>query len=287
MAYKKIIYPKNFCGVEDHNFAKAKVAVLPVPYEGTVSYGGGTAKGPEAIIKASPNLEFYDWDLDAEPLDIGIYTLPALKVKNLSPEKMVKAVEKKYEELLQKNKFVLMLGGEHAVSCGVIAPLKKKYKEVSVLQWDAHADLRDTYEGTPYSHACAMRRFYDGGFSLTQAGVRSLSKEEADFIKQKKLRGNIFTPAEFDVKKIVSRLKKNVYVTVDMDGFDPALVPATGTPEPGGLSWQNFTDLMREVFTKKNVVGCDVVELAPIAGHNVSDFVASLAAYKMIGYKFY
>lgn len=284
--YKKIIYPNNFCGVEKHDFAKAKAAVLSVPYEGTVSYGGGTGKGPEAIIKASPNMEFYDWDLDAEPLDAGIYTLPALKVKGLPPEKMVKAVENKYEELLKKNKFVVMLGGEHSVSCGVIQPLKKRYKDISVLQWDAHADLRDTYEGTPYSHACAARRFYDGGFFLTQVGIRSLSKEEAGFIKREDLRGNIFTPQEFDVKKIIGRLKKNVYISVDVDGFDPALVPATGTPEPGGLSWQNFMDLMRAVFAKKNVVGCDVVELAPIAGHKVSDFVAALAAYKMIGYKF-
>lgn len=287
MSYQKEITPNNFGGLEGQTFEKAKVIVLPVPYDGTVSYGSGTGQGPEAIIQTSRHMELYDWELDCEPAKVGIYTLEPLKVQKLKAEKMIETVEKKYAELVKANKFAVMLGGEHSISYAVDRPLRKKYPDLSILQWDAHADLRDSWEGTPFSHACAMRRFYDRAKRIVQVGVRSLSTEEAEFIKKNKLRANIFAPEEFDAGKIVSRLSKNVYITVDLDGFDPSVVPAIGTPEPGGLFWPDFLSLMRAVFRRKNVVGFDVVELSPIQGQPASDFLAALAVYKMIGYRYH
>jgi agmatinase len=278
--------PKNFAGLGEQNLEKAKVVVLPVPYEGTVSYGSGTSGGPEAIIEASRYMELYDLELDFEPYQAGIYTAEALKVDDLSADKMIEEVEKKCRELVNQGKFVAMIGGEHSISYGADKVLREKYPDLTVLQWDAHADLRDSFGGTKFSHASVMRRFYDNAKKLVQVGIRSMSKEEADFIKKNNLRKNIFTPEEFNIKKILSRLGENVYITVDLDGFDPAIVPATGTPEPGGFSWLDFLALMRQVFQKKNVVGFDVVELAPIKGQPASDFLAALAVYKMIGYKF-
>lgn len=278
--------PKNFAGLGEQNLEKAKVVVLPVPYEGTVSYGSGTSGGPEAIIEASRYMELYDLELDIEPYQAGIYTAETLKVGDLSADKMIEEVEKKYRELVNQGKFLAMIGGEHSISYGADKVLREKYPDLAVLQWDAHADLRDSFGGTKFSHASVMRRFYDNAKKLVQVGIRSMSKEEADFIKKNNLRKNIFTPEEFNIKKILSRLGENVYITVDLDGFDPAIVPATGTPESGGLSWLDFLALMRQVFQKKNVVGFDVVELAPIKGQPASDFLAALAVYKMIGYKF-
>lgn len=269
---------------------------MPVPYEGTVSYGSGTAKGPEAIIQASRHMELYDMELGGENFQKpGIFTLKPLAVGMLSAEKMIEKVEKVYTDLTAKEKFVVMLGGEHSISYAADWPLREKSPDLSILQWDAHADLRDSWEGTKFSHACAMRRFYDNGKKIVQVGVRSMSKEEAEFIKKNKLEKNIFSPEKFGqtkiekektIKEILSRLSKNVYVTVDLDGFDPSVLPATGTPEPGGLFWPDFLELMAAVFQAKNVVGCDVVELAPIKGQPASDFLAALAAYKMIGYKY-
>ncbi len=284
--YQKEILPNNFGGLENQTLEQARVVVLRVPYEGTVSYGTGTADGPQAIIEASRHLELYDWELDWEPATIGIYTLEALAVQQLPPEEMIEQVEKRYAELLNENKFVVLLGGEHSISYGVDRPLREKYPDLSILHWDAHADLRDSFEGTKFSHACVIRRFYDQAKRIVQVGIRSLSKAEAEFIKKNKLKPNIFTPAEFDVKKILSRLSQNVYVTIDLDGFDPAVLPATGTPEPGGLFWPDFIELMRAVFKEKNVVGFDIMELAPIKDQSASNFLAALAVYKLIGYKF-
>lgn len=284
--YQKEVTPYNFGGLEHQTFSKAKVVILPVPYEGTVSYRKGASKGPAAIIEASRHMELYDTELSKEPYKIGIYTLSPLKIQSLEAEKMIGKVEKKYSELIAKKKFVVMLGGEHSISYAVDIPLAKKYPHFSILQWDAHTDLRDCWEGTPFSHACAMRRFYDRASRVAQVGIRSMSKEEADFIKKNKLRSNIFSPKEFNAQKILRRLTKDVYITIDLDGFDPSVVPATGTPEPGGLCWLDFLVLMRAVFSQKNVVGFDIVELAPIKGEPASDFLAALAIYKMIGYKF-
>lgn len=296
MPYQKEIVPNNFCGIENQSLTKAKVVILPVPYEGTVSYGSGTAKGPDAIIQASQHMELYDMELGVEIYQRpGIFTLKTLAVGSLSAEKMVEQVEKSYADLVANGKFVVMLGGEHSISYAADKSLREKYPDLSVLQWDAHADLRDSWEGTKFSHACAMRRFYDNGKRVVQVGVRSISKQEAEFIKKNKLEKNIFSPEKFGrtkiekekaIKQILRQLSRNVYITVDLDGFDPSILPATGTPEPGGLCWSDFLDLTRAVFQAKNVVGCDVVELAPIKGQPASDFVTALAAYKMIGYKY-
>jgi agmatinase len=296
MSYQKEVVPNNFCGIEGQSLDAAKVIILPVPYEGTVSYGSGTAKGPGAIIQASRHMELYDMELRKENYQKpGIFTLKPLVVGSLSAEKMIAKVEKVYSDLVAKEKFAVMLGGEHSISYAADKPLRAKYPDLSVLQWDAHADLRDCWEGTQFSHACAMRRFYDHGKKIVQVGVRSMSNEEAQFIKKNKLVENIFSPEKFGqtkiekaktIKQILSRLSQDVYITVDLDGFDPSVLPATGTPEPGGLYWQDFLDLARAVFQAKNVVGCDVVELAPIKGQPVSDFLAALVAYKMIGYKY-
>lgn len=296
MPYQKEVVPNNFCGIEEQSLDKAKVVILPVPYEGTVSYGSGTAKGSEAIIQASRHMELYDMELGGENYQKpGVFTLKPLAVGSLAAEKMIEKVEKIYTDLVAKEKFVIMLGGEHSISYSADKPLREKYPDLSILQWDAHADLRDCWEGTKFSHACAMRRFYDHGKKIVQVGVRSMSKEEVEFIKKNKLEKNIFSPEKFGqtkiekektIKEILSRLSKNVYITVDLDGFDPSVLPATGTPEPGGLYWNDFLQLTRAVFAQKNVVGCDVVELAPIKGQPASDFLAALATYKMIGYKY-
>lgn len=287
MPYQRRVTPNNFGGLAGQSFDVAKAVILPVPYEGTVSYGSGTSNGPRAIIQASRFMESYDIELDAEIYKTpGIFTLEPMAVSDLQPEDMTVKVEKEYARLAAANKFVIMIGGEHSISYAADRPLREKYPDLSILQWDAHADLRDSFEGTKFSHGCAMRRFYDNAKRIVQVGVRSYSAEEAEYIKKNNLRGNIFTPAEFDIDKIVNQLSPNVYVTVDLDGFDPAILPATGTPEPGGLYWPDFLKLMRAVFSKRNVVGGDVVELAPIAGQPSSDFLAALAVYKMIGYKF-
>lgn len=287
MPYQRRKTPDNFGGLSDQSFEKARAVILPVPYEGTVSYGSGASKGPQAIIQASRFMEWYDIELGREIYtEPGIFTLESLVASSLPADKMIEKVEKVYAGLVKMNKFTVMLGGEHSISYAADRPLREKYSDLSILQWDAHADLKDSFEETKFSHACAMRRFYDNAKRIVQVGIRSYSTEEAEYIKKNNLRGNIFTPAEFDIDKIISRLSPNVYVTVDLDGFDPSVAPATGTPEPGGLFWPDFLQLMRAIFAKKNVVGCDVVELAPIAGQPASDFLAALAIYKMIGYKF-
>lgn len=294
--YQRIKYPNNFGGLENQTYQNSQAVILPVPYDRTSSFGKGTDQAPPAIIAASPQIELYDSDLKCEPFKrFGIFTLPELSVKKLSPEKMILAVAKKYEQLLNDKKFVAMLGGEHSISPAVLKPLKKRYPNLSVLQWDAHADLRDSYEGTKNSHACAMRRAYDVADNIVQVGIRSYCEEEAEFIKKKNIAKNFFSPRRFgfdsatkkrSIKEIVSKLSNDVYITIDLDGFDPSILPATGTPEPGGLGWYDCLDLMQAVFSQKNVVGFDVVELAPVPNFPASDFTAALLIYKMLAYKF-
>ncbi len=294
--YQRTKYPKNFGGLSGQTYKEAKAIVLPVPYDKTSSYGKGADLGPKAVIDASPQIELYDREFDCEAYTkYGIFTLPQLPVSKLLPEKMLKTLEKKYSELIKDNKFVGMLGGEHSITPGVISALSKKYPDLSMLQWDAHGDLRDSYEGTKNSHACAMRRCYDSVDKIVQVGIRSICQDEADFIKEKNLADNIFSPRRFgfdqttkakSIAEIVNKLSNNVYITIDLDGFDPSILPATGTPEPGGLGWYDCLDLMKAVFAKKNVVGFDVLELAPIKGFPSSEFMAALLVYKLFNYKF-
>lgn len=295
--YQRTKYSKSFGGFWDQTYKNSKAVVLPVPYDKTSSYGKGADKGPQAVIAASPQMEFYDPEFGCETYTkYGLFTMPELKVGKLSPEKMVALVAKKYEELIKDGKFVGMLGGEHSITPGVMPALKKKYPKLSVLQWDAHGDLRNSYEGAKNSHACAIRRCYDHVDKIVQVGIRSICQEEAEFIKERKIEDNIFSPRRFgldqvtkqkSIKEIVSELSDDVYITIDLDGFDPSILPATGTPEPGGLGWYDCLDLMKAVFEKKNVVGFDVVELAPIKGFPASEFMAALLVYKLFNYKFF
>ena len=279
-----------------NNPEESNVVLLGVNYDATSSFGKGADKGPQAVIDTSPQIELYDREFDCEPYaKYGIFTLPSLKVGKMSSEKMLSTVGKKYSELLKDNKFVGMLGGEHSITPGVMPILKKKYPNLSILQWDAHGDLRDSYEGTKNSHACAIRRCYDNVDNIVQVGIRSICQDEADFIKEKKIADNIFSPRRFgldqatkakSIAEIVKKLSDDVYITIDLDGFDPSILPATGTPEPGGLGWYDCLDLMKVVFEKKNVVGFDVLELAPIKGFPASEFMAALLVYKLFNYKF-
>lgn len=295
--YQRTKYSKSFGGFWDQTYKNSKAVVLPVPYDKTSSYGKGADKGPQAVLAASPQLEFYDSEFDCEPYTkYGLFTMPILKVAKLSPEKMCEAVGKKYAELVKDNKFVGMLGGEHSITPGIMPVLKKKYPKLSVLQWDAHGDLRESYEGTKNSHACAIRRCYDYVDKVLQVGIRSICEDEAKYIKEKKIADNIYSPRRFgldqatkakSIKEIVDKLSDDVYITIDLDGFDPSILPATGTPEPGGLGWYDCLDLMKAVFEKKNVVGFDVLELAPIKGFPASEFMAASLVYKLFNYKFF
>jgi len=247
-------------------FEEAKVLILPVPYEKTSSYKRGTKNGPDAILRASNELELFDVELKTEPYKVGVSTLDA--VDNL-------------EDLgkVRKDRFVIALGGEHSISFPLIKRLDQE--DLSILQIDAHADLKDEFEGNKMSHACVMRRVFEINKNITQVGIRSLDKEEYDFIKKNKI-NCFFMHEKFDVKKIVKSLKKNVYITIDLDCFDLSVISDVGTPEPDGLKFRQVLELLEEVFKKRNVVGVDVVEL--IGKDDNSSYVAAKLVYKIIGY---
>lgn len=287
MKLKHTKEPFNFGGLTPVPWPKAKIAVLPVPYESTTTYGGGTSKGPAAIIEASRHLELWDSELSRDVSRLGIATLPELEPDMTGPEATVIRVREAVAGLLKDKKWPLMLGGEHSITPGAVAAVKAKYKNLSVLQIDAHTDLREEYQGTRWSHACAMRRVYELGVPAVAVGIRSNCEEEIAFIKKAKLSGRIFEAPEVPVEKIVKQLSDQVYITVDIDGFDPSLVPGTGTPEPGGLNWYQVVNLLKVVAQHKKIVGADIVELAPLANQPAGDFLATKLAYKIIGYAFY
>ena len=284
--------PMNFGGIaeaEFSSFEKARVLVWPISYEGTVSYGGGTGQGAAAIIDASRNMELYDEETDAEVYKLGIHTLdesPSID----PPERMMKSLYDRAKELVSTSKFITMIGGEHSVSAPIIRAHAEKYSSLSVLQIDAHADLRDSYDGTPYSHASIMARVVkDLHIPAVQVGIRSISVDEARVINQLPTR-------IFWAKDIVGRddwwddaiegLTENVYLTIDIDGLDPSLVSATGTPEPGGLGWYETIGLIRTVARNRNVVGMDLTEYSYVAGENASAFLCAKLIYKTLGFVF-
>jgi len=276
--------PYNFGGLTPVPWPRAKVAVLPVPYESTTTYGGGTSRGPAAIIEASRHMEFWDSELSRDFSRLGFATLPELEPDMSGPEATVARVRQAVEAMLKDKKWPLVLGGEHSITPGVVAAIKAKYRQVSVLQIDAHTDLREEYQGTKWSHACAMKRVHDLGVPTVAVGIRSTCEEEIAFIKKAGLASRIFPAPEVPIDKIVKLLGDQVYITVDIDGFDPSLVPGTGTPEPGGLTWYQVVALLRAVGKHKKIVGADIVELAPIANQPAGDFLAAKLAYKIIGY---
>lgn len=266
----------------------ARAAVLPVPYEATTSYGQGTRRGPEAILEASAQVEFYDLELDAEPCRAGICTLPAPKLPR-DGGAMVEALRRIYGDALDGGRFVVALGGEHTITYPLVAAWKDRLgagSGLSVLQLDAHADLRDEYQGTPWSHACVMRRVVDAGVPVVGVGLRSLSSEEHDVMRETRevaVLGPELGRAGW-IDRVLEALGPKVYLTFDVDFFDPGLVPATGTPEPGGGSWGQALALLRRVFAERDVVAADVVELAPIEGFHAPDFVVAKLVYKILGY---
>jgi agmatinase len=285
--------PENFGGLsEEHSrYETSRAVIFPVPLERTTSYEHGTRNGPSAILAASRNMELYDEELELEPYkEIGIHTLPAIDTADGTLEEVITEIFTAQLALLEDEKFTVALGGEHSLTPPLVSATAKKYKDLSVLQIDAHADLRDEYQGNPASHACAMRRVVEV-CPAVQVGIRSLSVEEAQAIPH--LRTSVYwakdiarAPLKSWIAKVLNDLSPNVYLTIDLDGFDPAFVPATGTPEPGGLDWMQVTSLLRAVAEHKRIVGMDVVELLPQPGDHASDFLAAKLVYKCLGYIF-
>lgn len=283
--------PDYFLGLDENltDYDKSKAVIVQVPYEGTVTYKKGTSNGPKAIIEASKEVEWYDDELNFIPCDVGISTLKPIDIEG-TPEEVNNNIYKETKKILEDNKFLITLGGEHSITFGIVKAFKEKYPDLSVLHLDAHSDLRDSYEGSKFSHACPMKRIFDLGLKFTQVGIRSISEDEAPFIKQNKLKfffaRDIYNNNKW-FNEAINSLTDNVYITIDLDVFDPSIMPAVGTPEPGGLDWYKVINFLKEVFKNKNVVGCDVVELCPIKDNIISDFTAARLVYKLIAYKFH
>ncbi len=264
----------------------AEIAVLPVPYDGTSTWIKGADKGPFALLDASSELELYDVETCGEVYRNGIFTHDPLEVGGIKPEEMVRKVRSAVAGLIDEKKFVVTLGGEHSVSIGAVMAHAEKFDDMCVLQLDAHADLRKEYKGSIYNHACVMARVKEI-CPFVQAGVRSMSAEEAAEMS----REDVFFAHEIKntsdwIARVVKRLGLNVYVSIDLDVFDPAFVPATGTPQPGGLDWYQVTSLLRQVCENKNVVGFDIVELCPNASERSSDMLAASLVYRFLNYIF-
>ncbi len=285
--------PMNFAGIEESEFSSfdtARVLVLPVAYEGTVSFGTGTGAGAMAIIDASRNMELYEEETDAEVYKIGIHTLEEFAPRN-TPEAMMKGLYERTGELLAENKFLCMLGGEHSVSAPVIRAHAEKFHNLSILQIDAHADLRDEYDGTPHSHASVMARAVrDLRIPAVQVGIRSISAEEARILDSG-IPTRIFWAKDIVgrtdwIDNAVNSLTENVYLTIDIDGLDPSLVPTTGTPEPGGLGWYEVLTLIRKLAAKKRVVGMDLVEFSKTDNSDAPAFLCAKLVYKSLAYIF-
>lgn len=272
--------PKEYSTLET-----SKIVVLPAPFDGTSTWGKGADKGPEAIIEASANMELYDIETDSEVYKQNIFTAsPVIETK--SPEIMVKKVEQAVGEFLKNNKFTVTLGGEHSITTGAVRAYKAKYKDLSVLQLDAHTDLRPEYHGSKYSHASVMSRVSEL-CPIVQVGIRSLDISEKKYINKNRIfyAENIYDKNDWQAKAI-SRLTKKVYLTVDLDVFDPSILPSTGTPEPGGLGWYQVLAFLKKVIKERELVGFDIVELCPDKNEKSSDFLAAKLIYKILSYRF-
>ncbi|MEE8138018.1 MAG: agmatinase [Thermoanaerobaculia bacterium] len=282
-------YP-SFAGLESpaSDYETRRSVILPVPFERTTSWIKGTARGPAAILEASCYVELYDEELETEPFRQGIATVAPVSPAAAELTDCLAEIEGEALRHLQQGKFLVTLGGEHSLTLGPVRAARQVHKAIGVVQFDAHADLRDEYHGTPYSHACVMRRALDEALPTLAVGVRSLTKSEADLVRERHLpmvwgqELPALTPDRF--RELLSLLPKKVYLTFDVDFFDPALLPATGTPEPGGTGWLQTIELLRTLFASKDVVAMDVVELCPIPGQHASDFVIARLVYKCLGY---
>lgn len=264
----------------------ARVTIIPAPLEYSVCYMKGTERGPQAILDASSQMELYDEELDCCPIEVGVYTRPALNYSGMDHATALKVTGEAVREVLQRGQLPLTLGGEHSLSAPPIAAVRDFYPDLTVVHIDAHGDLRNEYEGTPLSHASIERRVVDMGIPLLEVGIRSFSPEEAEFMKTKP---NVAIVWGYQLAKGTAnipweRLSKHTYVTIDLDAIDPSEMPAVGTPEPGGLHWYQLLDLFHDICRRTTIVGMDVVELCPMEGQTRADFLAAKLIYKMIGY---
>ena len=280
-----------FLGIDNKFSFKEKVVVIPFGLEKTVSYGSGTRNGPREIINASHQVELYDEELNCEPhKKIGIKTLKPFKI-NKDIKKALKKMSDINENVIKKGIFPLTLGGEHSITPGCIAPFAKKYENLCLLHFDAHADLRDSYNGEKYSHASAIRRCLDHkNISIISFGIRNISKREISYLKKNSNRIKIFwakNKKKWNLNSFKKLIKnKTIYLTFDVDGLDSSIMPATGTPEPGGLLWDETLKIIKIAMKNSNVVGADINELAPIKGFNSYNFLVAKLAYKILSYKF-
>ena len=278
---------KTYAGIPEElaKLETAKIVLIPVPYDGTSTWQKGADKGPDAFLNASENMELYDIETGTEVYKQGVYLADAV-TENSSPEAMVDAVHEATKKYIKKNKFVTVFGGEHSISIGTIRAFNEMYDDITVLQIDAHADLRESYEGSNCNHACAV---YEASqtTNLIQVGIRSMDIIEKTVMDEEK---TYFAHemAEDDswVDSAIDQMTDNVFITIDLDAFDPSIMPSTGTPEPGGLLWYETLDFLKQVFEEKNVVGFDIVELCPNENEKSSDFLAAKLYYKMLSYKF-
>ncbi len=282
---------KGFLGIDAELNITPQVIVVPFGLEKTVSYGGGTKNGPKEIIKASHQVELFDEELNKEPhKEIGIKTLKPFLIKN-KIKSALDQLSKINEDILSSDKFPLVFGGEHSITPGSIKPFAKKYDEITLLHFDAHADLRESYQGEKFSHASAIKRCLDyKNLKVVSFGIRNLSKEEMDFYNDNRDRIEIFWGKDkqtWDLSLLDKFFKnKNVYITFDVDGFDASIMPATGTPEPGGMLWEDVLPIIKKVCQISNVVGADINELAPIKNFDSYNFLVAKLAYKIISYSF-
>jgi agmatinase len=273
---------------EPRTFADSRIAILPVPVDRTTSYVGGTRNGPREILQASSHMELWDEEVGADIHGEGIFTLPEMELPFGELAPLMKEIERVASEIVRRDKFLVTLGGEHSITPALVTAVAARYPGLSVLQIDAHADLRDSYMGTRHNHACAMRRTLEVA-PVTQVGIRSMSTEEAEAAPR--LGTKIFYDVSMRrdprwVDAVVETLKDPVYVTIDVDGMDPAIMPATGTPEPGGLSWYEMLALLRATIERRTVVACDVVELSPLPGVIAPNFLCAKLIYKILTYRF-
>jgi agmatinase len=285
-------YSVSFGGIPDKysSWKRALFVVVPFPIDLTTTYMSGTRNGPRALIEASGHMELFDEENKIEPYRAGIFVSTEIPVLTTGPLAMLKELEKRIKAVTRAGKFPVLVGGEHSGTCGAVSALKKKYGDLTVLQFDAHADLRDSYLGTPWNHACVGRRIVDSGAKLVQVGVRSISEEEDRFLRRAE---NVKTYYASEVREsladvtrgVVSSLSGNVYISIDLDVFDPGIMPAVGTPEPGGLDWFEVIDILRDVMRADcNIVGIDIMELSPIPGIVAPEFLAAKLCYRLMGW---
>jgi len=278
---------QTFAGIPEEfaQLEKSRIVLIPVPYDGTSTWGKGADRGPGAFLEAAENMELYDIETDSEVYREGIFLAPAI-AENSSPEALVDEVHKQVKDYIKRNKFVTLFGGEHSLSIGSIRAFNECFDNLTVLQIDAHADLRKEYQGTPFNHACALHEASQTT-NLLQVGIRSMDALERTYMDEERtFFAHEMATDEFWMDRVIDLMTDNVFITFDLDGLDPSIMPSTGTPEPGGLFWYETLEFLRKVFEEKNVVGFDLVELCPNPNDRSSDFLAAKLYYKMLSYKF-